>query len=299
MASVPELLSIFETAEELSEAEVALDELATMALPPDLELGECYDSLAEVAAESDDFALAVRAQRRALEHNCRLPELGREMLGWYLLKAGEREEGEAVFAALREERPDDPHLFAMLGAARSDSGAWEGALGAFEEALVLAKKAGDEPLIGRLRAERQECRLELGLPPDDEDRLAERGSPTFPAATSYAIAWVPRDQIEAALERWPDLAADLEDPDAYCKAIEARLREVQAATARAPSVAPLEVGRFLEFAAEEGLDSSTGGARSRFAAFLGSRDETVPWPPGRNDPCWCGSGRKYKRCCAG
>lgn len=22
----------------------------------------------------------------------------------------------------------------------------------------------------------------------------------------------------------------------------------------------------------------------------------VPWPPGRNDPCWCGSGRKYKRC---
>jgi hypothetical protein len=27
------------------------------------------------------------------------------MLGWYLLKAGEREEGEAVFAALRQERP--------------------------------------------------------------------------------------------------------------------------------------------------------------------------------------------------
>ncbi|MBA3866097.1 MAG: SEC-C domain-containing protein, partial [Solirubrobacterales bacterium] len=20
-------------------------------------------------------------------------------------------------------------------------------------------------------------------------------------------------------------------------------------------------------------------------------------PPGRNDPCWCSSGRKYKRCC--
>ncbi|MGO9505871.1 MAG: SEC-C metal-binding domain-containing protein, partial [Mycobacterium sp.] len=22
------------------------------------------------------------------------------------------------------------------------------------------------------------------------------------------------------------------------------------------------------------------------------------WPPGRNQPCWCGSGRKYKKCCA-
>ncbi|MFF1820557.1 SEC-C domain-containing protein [Kribbella sp. NPDC058245] len=23
----------------------------------------------------------------------------------------------------------------------------------------------------------------------------------------------------------------------------------------------------------------------------------VAWPPGRNQPCWCGSGVKYKRCC--
>jgi hypothetical protein len=47
-------------------------------------------------------------------------------------------------------------------------------LSAFEKALELAKETADEPLIGRLRAERQECRLALGLPPDEEDRLAER-----------------------------------------------------------------------------------------------------------------------------
>jgi hypothetical protein len=23
----------------------------------------------------------------------------------------------------------------------------------------------------------------------------------------------------------------------------------------------------------------------------------VPWPPERNAACWCGSGRKYKKCC--
>jgi hypothetical protein len=23
----------------------------------------------------------------------------------------------------------------------------------------------------------------------------------------------------------------------------------------------------------------------------------VEWPPGRNQPCWCGSGTKYKKCC--
>jgi hypothetical protein len=25
--------------------------------------------------------------------------------------------------------------------------------------------------------------------------------------------------------------------------------------------------------------------------------EPLTWPPGRNDPCWCGSGTKYKKCC--
>ena len=41
------------------------------------------------------------------------------------------------------------------------------------------------------------------------------------------------------------------------------------------------------------------------ALELGATDEgapgdnpaPIPWPPGRNEPCWCGSGRKYKKCC--
>ncbi|MGZ4186892.1 MAG: SEC-C metal-binding domain-containing protein [Solirubrobacteraceae bacterium] len=28
-----------------------------------------------------------------------------------------------------------------------------------------------------------------------------------------------------------------------------------------------------------------------------SRDRACPWPPGRNEPCWSGSDRKYKKCC--
>src|SRR3954453_18009520 len=95
MASISELLSIYQTTADLGEAENALDRIAAMEHPPDLELGECYDGLAEVAAEEDDYPLAVRAQRRALEHGCQFHDLAREMLGWYLLKAGEREGGEA------------------------------------------------------------------------------------------------------------------------------------------------------------------------------------------------------------
>jgi len=297
VASVAELLSTFETTEDLAEAEAALDRIASMERPAGLELGECYDSLAEVAADDGDLELAVRAERRALEHGCREPDLARQMLGWYLLESGDQKEGEATFAAARADRPDDPWLLSALGAARRGSGDHQGAARAYEEALALARAGSDRNLSRRLRAERRECREDLGLPPDEDDLLARRDDPELPDATAYTVAWYPRDQIGAALERWPSLAGDLEDSDAYCRTIEARLREVRGATGRVPSLAPMEVDALVEFAAEKGLDPDSGSARSRFAAVLGSRGEVVPWPPGRNDPCWCGSGRKYKRCC--
>lgn len=35
----------------------------------------------------------------------------------------------------------------------------------------------------------------------------------------------------------------------------------------------------------------------RIANLFASKKETRPAvPPGRNEPCWCGSGKKYKKC---
>ncbi len=306
VADVSQLLALYETTESLTEAKEALDRIAAMEHPADLELGECYDELAEGAANSDDYELAVEAERLAVEHGCRHPDIAADMLGWYLLKAGATEEGEAVFAASLERRGNDPDLHGTIGAARSDSGDHEGAVRAFDRALELAEAGhaarsseslDDRLRVERLRAERQESRQDLGLPPDEPVRTAGIASPGFPEAPAYAVAWFPREEIDAALARWPSLAGDLGDPDAYCGIIESRLRDVRSATGRVPSVAPLTVERLVEFAAAHDLDPETGEARSQLAADLGSRDETVAWPPGRNDPCWCGSGRKYKRCC--
>jgi tetratricopeptide (TPR) repeat protein len=297
VASVSELLSVYENAEALAEAEDALDRIAAMAPSEDLPLGDYYDGLAEVAGEDGDFALAVRAQRRAIELGCELPELAQDMLAWYLLKAGDRDEGEAAFARLRAERVGDPQTVSTLANARMDSGDGQGALEAYDEALDLAKSAEDYDWIAQLRGERRFCRFEHGLPPDEDDRLAERANPAYLKATHYAVAWFPRNQIDAALARWPSLANDLNDPDAYCRTIEARLRAMRNETGREPSVAPLGVERLVEFAEENGIDADSGAARSRFAAELGSTGESVAWPPGRNEPCWCSSGRKYKRCC--
>jgi hypothetical protein len=116
VAGVSELLSIFESTEDLGEAEGALDRIATMERPKDLELGECYDSLAEVAADAGDLELAIRAQRRALEHGCREPDLARQMLGWYLLESGEREEGSKARRPRTLRRLADQRAPAVLAA---------------------------------------------------------------------------------------------------------------------------------------------------------------------------------------
>jgi tetratricopeptide (TPR) repeat protein len=306
VASVSELLSLYETTESLTEAKGALDRIAAIEHPADLELGECYDGLAEVAADCGDFELAVQTQRLAIEHGCRFPDLAQDMLGWYLLKAGEKEEGEAIFAAAVARRGNDPDLHGMIGSARADADDHEGAVRAFDRALELAEtdivsgspgSASDRFSIRRLRAEREESRHELGLPADESDRIAVITAPDYPEAEAYAVAWFPREEIDAALRRWPSLVGDLGDPDSYCRIIDARLREVRAATGRVPSVAPLTVEALTGFAAAHHLDPETGEARSRLAGVLCGRDEVIAWPPGRNDPCWCGSGRKYKRCC--
>ena len=40
------------------------------------------------------------------------------------------------------------------------------------------------------------------------------------------------------------------------------------------------------------------GLLDKITKFMTS-DGTTPAPPkvGRNEPCWCGSGKKYKKCC--
>jgi uncharacterized protein YecA (UPF0149 family) len=62
------------------------------------------------------------------------------------------------------------------------------------------------------------------------------------------------------------------------------------------AVRSAEFHRWVADNAPEERDPSQ--LRDRNAADV-ARDpsRTIAWPPGRNDPCWSGSGRKYKRCC--
>jgi hypothetical protein len=112
------------------------------------------------------------------------------------------------------------------------------------------------------------------------------------------VGWFPREERAAALGRWPELDGDLADADGYCRRFDARLRELLGLSGRRPVIAQLRVGELTDYADRNGLDPSDASTRAGLAVELDRRGETVAWPPARNEPCWCGSGRKYKRCCA-
>jgi hypothetical protein len=297
VSAVDELLRPYIEAAGLEEAAAALDALAPSDELPAHVLGDCYDELAEAAASEDEYALAVHLERRAVELGCRQPTVARKMLGWYLLKDGSMLAGEAEFAALRAERPDDVGLLVTLGHARSDAGLQEAALAAFDEAVEVGKRVGLASQLDHARIERRSEREHVGLPLDEDDELVLPARPLIDDQIAWTPAWFPPDQHAAALARWPSLGEDLADPTAYSRRFEGHLRHLHRETGRRPSIAPLDVEELAAWAAREGYDPDTGSARSLFAAELARSGHACAWPPGRNDPCWCRSGRKYKRCC--
>ncbi len=116
------------------------------------------------------------------------------------------------------------------------------------------------------------------------------------AKVPMSLAWFPETEWTVAIDRWPDLLDDLPaDHGAYSHRIEARLKWL---TKHSPghrlSVSPLTVSELIE---SSGADADTGRARSLLAAEVARTGRALPWPPARNERCWCGSGRKYKKCC--
>lgn len=127
---------------------------------------------------------------------------------------------------------------------------------------------------------------------------SERGVGGGGIATS--LAWFPAEDYDEALMRWPSLAEDWADRphDEYCRRFQWELLRLSSYGVPMRGVAPIRLADYLPWCEKEGLGAGTPAARAHYAAELTRRGEAIPWPPGRNDPCWCGSARKYKHCCA-
>lgn len=136
------------------------------------------------------------------------------------------------------------------------------------------------------------------------------GPPSATARVAMALAWFPAAEFDTALARWPHLADEdhwaTADRLDYNHQLERHLRGLteQAASPTSPAavslwIAPIELEAFQAWCTRHDRDPAVNDTRASYAADQGRThpDSLIAWPPERNQPCWCASGRKYKKCC--
>ncbi|MYV49174.1 SEC-C metal-binding domain-containing protein [Streptomyces sp. SID2888] len=129
-------------------------------------------------------------------------------------------------------------------------------------------------------------------PVDRRDRTA----PVAPHRT--CVLFWPPEELARLRSRSPEAAGEYgADHADHTRQVERTLGELSER-----GVPHLAVGRAtvagLQALAER-IDGSpdTSDTRSAYADELARTGHTTDWPPPRNGPCWCGSTRKYKKCC--
>ncbi|NKZ02952.1 SEC-C domain-containing protein [Actinomadura latina] len=154
---------------------------------------------------------------------------------------------------------------------------------------------------------RQRVRQALGLPPDaidlhTEDEQAEltellekAAAPSQPNAGSFFV----RSDVERAFAEGLVHGTAPADASSYFRDVERGWRtssdEIGASVLR---VLPTMVDDLLKYADDHDRDPRDQQTRAdHLMTRIREGAPTLGWPPERNAPCWCGSGRKYKKCC--
>ncbi|WP_223830437.1 SEC-C domain-containing protein [Nocardiopsis quinghaiensis] len=175
------------------------------------------------------------------------------------------------------------------------------------------------PLVSRLLA-----RMKLGLPLDAHDDVAmavarrqvegalefsgEEGGdgpgedgPEGNGSDREVEALYSREAFDEARSRELLTGETAEHgADAYYRAAERTLRErAREHPGTRWSVVLHGVEEIVEFTERLGLGPADGETALDWAELELTPDDPRlrSWPPGRNEACWCGSGRKYKKCC--
>ncbi|SNR25919.1 SEC-C domain-containing protein [Actinomadura mexicana] len=230
-----------------------------------------------------------------------------------LFELGRDEEAEAELARLDRARVS-PGPAELIGELLESRGHLEEALTWFNVAcrdlLADETQASDEIslfTLSRLRG-RQRVRRALGLPPDSldssveegvADLLGPQGGATEPEPAPTGSFFVRSDIERAFAEGLVHTGSEALDASSYYPRVEsgwrASMDESGAAQFR---ILPVKVDDLLRYAKEQGRDPEDEQTRAdHLRARIAEGVPTLAWPLERNAPCWCASGRKYKKCC--
>jgi len=314
----------------LEEARAMLDDLERASDTGGLWLPECYADLAQAFDRRGQHDDAIASMESAIERGWGGRPDPRSDIAEFHLRAGRRDEAARIWADLKTKDPDDVWLYNAAGLSYSEVGDHELAVVWLGEGIELAIRTGDpEGIVPQLSEVRRRSLAALGREPDELEGQADefvvqwrdprrdrssraelshaadewlaapevgeesRGS----GEVAVAMAWFPAGEYEKAIARWQSLAedwAEVPHPD-YCRRMDGHIKWMRAHGVQIRAVAPIVVDEFVEWCADRGEDPES--ARAGYAAECYRLGGGIDWPPGRNDPCWCGSGRKYKKCC--
>ena len=273
---------------------------------------------------------AIAAMERAIDHGLSGRPDPRSDIAEFHLRAGRRDEAARIWAELKAEDPEDVWLYNGAGLSYSEVGDYELAIAWLGEGIELAIRTEDpDGIVPELSAVRRRNLGALGRDLDDLERRADEfvarwrdarrenrswssvsraadewlGAPEADehprgdVGVPVALAWFPAGEYEKAIERWESLAEDWSRvPHAeYCRRMDGHIKWMRAHGVHVRAVAPIVVDEFVSWCGDR--DEDPEEARAHYAADRYRLGDAVDWPPGRNEPCWCGSGRKYKKCC--
>lgn len=301
---------------------------AALALPEaEPDRAEYLDELAYAYEKLGRFEDAIDAMRRAVaagwDGELDDHPSAQALIADLLLRLGRDREADDAWAQAERDDPHNPWVHSAASDAYTRVGLHRKALPWQTKGLELALAAGeDEPEIAwYLTGERGQTMDVLGLQPDElqlraeelierqeqQDRESEREFlrrwneplPLPPQQTHIGAAWFPADQYPRALQTWPSFAEDYEHGpyQAYCARLELMLRDLKTKGVKRLSLTPIQIDDYLAWCTEHDRDPEQSDTRASYSTTLLERNIIKPWPPQRNEPCWCGSQRKYKKCC--
>ncbi len=232
---------------------------------PMLWYGEIFLDVAEAAAAADDPTEAQMWVKRGLAHELRFGE-GRNAallltdLARFSIEAGDVERGLRVLAGLLRCDPGNIWAYNATAFLLDECGLPEVSAEASRRGLALLDAEGDpEKLRGQM------------------EMLLESATTGMGPGPMKTVSPIVLNELRAALQT--DFGGELLRPvETLCREVMPDIDETPVKRALKPSDVPLPDR-------EEILKELAGPSTKRPQRL-----------PGRNAPCWCGSGKKYKHC---
>jgi tetratricopeptide (TPR) repeat protein len=265
---------------------------------------------------------AIASFERAIGLGWNVVPDGRCEIARVLLLAGRNQEADKLWVELRDADPEGVWTLNAGGMAYGEVARDGEAIEWLGAALRVAIRREDpEHVVDQMSDVRRVSLRRMGLQLDElereveafraraavrkQDELTEfRAAATRVGAAvrglPATVAWLSEADEQAARERWPGWVDGLvvDEPfDERRVRMEHHLRERRAQGDGPLVVVMIGLDDYAAWCAENGYEPIDRRSRSSFVEVRRALGEGRPWPPGRNEPCWCGSGRKYKRCC--